>query len=242
MNDIKDLLRAPALVAKDINFFISRQGRPTTLRSSKKISRVLAFHPDFETEVFNLFDEPPVSSSQEVTTDDSGLINCVINATIEFPKVDIPSMSELSVFWHKLGADLSPADVYDLMPWTWLTDWFTGASDYFHMLESINYEQSLINYGLISYKCKGKSICQYVSSVEKTDAVVTSIPYSYTAHPRTFSAGRTAELSFRSYIRKDLTTVVDSLKTTDGKGLSPYQTSILTALSAQRLKPKSLKK
>jgi hypothetical protein len=234
VSDIRDLIRAPELIAKELNFYISRQGRPTTLRGFKKVSRVLAFHPDFETEVFNLFDEPPISSSQEVKSSDSGRVTMALNCNIAFPRVDIPALENFSRVLEKLGTELTPVDIYDVIPWTWLTDWFTGASDYFHLLEQLANDPSIINYGTISFKGRGNSFCQYVSEVDKSDAVVESVPYSYTASNTHFTAVRTADFSWRTHVRRDLTTVVDSLKTTSGKGLSSYQLSIVTALAAQR--------
>lgn len=240
VSDIRNLLKAPADIAKEMNFFISRQGRPTNLRAYSKFSRLLAFHPAFDTEVFNLFDEPAISSRQETNSSDQGTLRCSINCNIEFPKVDIPVVREISYFAHKLGAELTPGDLYDLIPWTWLVDWFTGASEYFHMLEEISYDPSIINYGLISVKTTGKSLCQYISDVEKTNSVVESVPYHSDSYQVRYSAFRYAEFSWRSYVRKDLTTVMDSLKTSSGKGLSPYQTSILTALAGKGTKPESV--
>jgi hypothetical protein len=170
---------------------------------------------------------------------DSGQLKLVLNANIQFPKVDIPALRDLSYFTHKIGADFSLADFYDVIPWTWLTEWFTGASAYFHMLEEIHYDQSIINYGLISFVSKGQSRCYYESNTQHANTEVATIPTrTESVYNVSYSASRSAELSWRCHIRKDLTSVLDHLKTSSGKGLTPFQKTVLTALAAQRTRPR----
>lgn len=160
---VDGLIRQPEKVAKEINYLINRNGKMSSFRSM--------IHW-IEKE-----DSPPIpylrgfSAETNLSSSNSGFreceLRCVVNATFEFPLLDLPRL-RAQLWTRKLGLDPRPSDIYDLIPWTWLIDWFSGLGDYIHAMDNIYQDQSLINYGFLTYKervrCTSTSMKQYQSN------------------------------------------------------------------------------
>jgi len=236
VKDVLRLLSLPERISRDVNRLISRSGKPTTFRSRMSVGGPLATLPGFTTETFNIFDESGDSHSSNEGSH-SGEIRVAINAILKLPYVDIPSAQRLNLILRQLGADPSPVDIFNLVPWTWLADWFTGVGDYLQAIEAISYDQSLINYGLITFKSRGKSTFTFNGiSAQNTDSSSYSppIPPVYKENISRFTAERSAEFSFKYQRRKDVMPyLVDVKNSSDETRLSPYQLSIITALAAK---------
>lgn len=124
-------------------------------------------------------------------------------------------------------------DVYNLTPWTWLFDWFTGCGQYLELIESINRDNKLINWGLISVVTNGKITTEFRSVVPNTaytflDGVQTS------GSVVNIDQRHVSTLEFECRTRQDVAAVYDVKQTSVPSSLTAYQYSIIGALLAQR--------
>lgn len=235
---ICDMLRLPEKINKEINFLIERAGRPTTFHSKTKFSGPLSGMPAMSYDLIYLFDEYYGSTDSQESYH-SGEIKLALNANFPVPKVELPSVIHAELYIRKMGILPTPATVYNIVPWTWLIEWFTGVGEYLKIIETICFDPSLINYGLITFKSKGES--KYTFNGHATDY------YSTTTYPP-FHSGyevvdqnspRSGKHSFRYQIRKDLGSVIDGVEmTSKPETLSAYKASIITALAGKYHKGK----
>jgi len=229
------MLRLPERISKDVNRLISRAGKPTTYSYRIRLgTRKLALNPSFSTETFSIFDEYPSMSELLTQTWDSAELRAAVNCNVILPHVEIPSTERLSLTLRKYGADLNPADLYNLIPWTWLGDWFSDVSQYLKMIEAISFDPSTFNYALMSYVSTGHSLGQFIGVTEDRGSY-TSIPPLYVEDRISkLTVTREARLDFRFHIRKDAASILDGVKSTaNGSTLTPYQKSILAALASK---------
>jgi len=224
---IQDLVNRPARISNDINRLISRNGLATTFRSSmkwiEKDDNPPLAYLDY------IPDEQRVSPTTSSGTRECEL-RCMVNATFAFPLLDVPKLRH-QLWWRKLGLDLGPSDIYDLIPWTWLIDWFSGIGDYVHAMDAIYQDRSLINFGFITYREISNSTSstnlRVNSSWNKVIEGVRSegiIPSSYTL---------SADLSVKYVLRKSLASVA-GIKTPTSGSLTSIQKVILAALIAAK--------
>ena len=232
--DTMDLLAAPDRIAKDSNFVISRSGKETTLRARKKISlpswndppswRYIGLNPDRDVEF-----RTQLSRECEVSI--------VLNTGFTFPDLMQPNFDR-SFFLKKLGVVPSVTDLYNLTPWTWLADWFTGVGNYLDAIEQISSDNTLVNYGTVTcdlvstltttmrYKTRSMRWIQYTGTTE-------SLNESYEDSSHTHES----RLVLKTKLRRDVLTAMSGLRSTSDVGtLSTYQKSILGALILQRTK------
>jgi hypothetical protein len=232
--DITDLLALPQKVVKKNNFLISRAGKPTTFRSKRQFvsgeSGVSGF--DYETipNEYLLYGDG-VQSRIERTSE----LRLVINATFDFPPFMDVSFRNRE-FLKRLGVIPRATDFYNLIPWTWLIDWFTGAGNYVELIDNINHDPSLINWGLITCVSQGKLVSDYKSHSWRSNhhyvnGVVTQYSDIYIPNPV-----HTSIYDYTCETRRDVATALDVKTTSEPSSLTDYQKSILGALLAQRLK------
>jgi len=69
------------------------------------------------------------------------------------------------------GVNPSIEDIYNLIPWTWLVDWYSDLGNYISLMDEINLDQSLFNYGFLTYVSKGKLTSLLQTKVTNTHAV-----------------------------------------------------------------------
>ncbi len=226
--DVRDLLLAPERISKRINFLIRRNGKATTYRTQKSISVLDTTTSGFSYEQFQ--PEYNVSSSSNIKTEH--LLKMVINATFEFPSVDSPKLHEKE-FFRQIGVVPTPVDIYNLVPWTWLVDWFTGFGKYLEIIETINTDKNLINWGVISCISKGVLTTTYTANGADNWSA-----YHDGQGPR-YQKQRNAHsshLEFHSHLRKDVATILNVNATAKSESLTPFQLSILGALISSKLK------
>jgi hypothetical protein len=225
--DIRDLMLAPERISKRINFLLRRNGKASTYRSQKSISVAGATTSGFSYEQFQ--PEYNVSVSSKIVTEH--LLKMVINATFEFPSVDTPKLREKEYF-RQIGVVPTPMDVYNLVPWTWLFDWFTGFGKYLEIIETINTDKNLINWGVLSCISKGELITTFkANQAQNWSATGTDGPRyvdNTTAH--------SSHLLFHSHLRKDVATVLNVNAAAESSSLTAFQLSILGALISSKLK------
>jgi hypothetical protein len=230
--DVMDLLSSPAKISKQINLLIERSGKPTTYRSKRIIATAEDDISGFAYIDTDLDIDRTIRSRVERSTE----LRLVLNTTFQFPTVDRPAFVE-HMFNDKLGIYPRAIDLYNLVPWTWLVDWFTGLSNYLEVIENIQRDKSIINWGFLTASTSGKLVTDYKSkSVDTHDEY-----YNYHGgdpHTTQVSIRNNFHSSIYNYnfqLRKDLATIMDVHSTSDPSTLTAYQNSILGAILAQRL-------
>lgn len=226
-NDLVELLGLPERMTKKYNFLISRSGKPTTFRVNTK--GVLAQSGVSGFDYTGSGYEHSISSSSRISREYE--VRLVINAIFDFPPIN-PVQFNRENFLERIGVIPRPTDLYNLIPWTWLIDWFTGLGNYVELIDETNRDPSLVNWGMITCKVSGILTTDYKSK-------------STVVHNTYYNPGSTVEnifvpnhhasqLKFECQVRKDVSTTLGVKKTSDPSTLTTYQKSILGALLLQR--------
>jgi hypothetical protein len=163
-------------------------------------------------------------------------VRLVLNLVFDFPEVGVPKLRK-ALFLRKMGFTITPTDVYNLIPWTWLVDWFTGLGSYVEMIDNINTDKSLINWGLVTGVTTGRVItegtCQYTNTAimsTRHDGNTPVITTTLTPVKRVI----TCELDYKCTVRKDAGSMLGVARTVEPSTLSTYQQSIIGAIVARR--------
>lgn len=226
-NDILSALYKPARIQRRINRLMERSGLATTYRSEYRSSDSYVRGSGFVYPIFSMDESYKVS--HRVTRD--FVLSCAIQAKFDFPPTDkIKFRDEL--FTRMLGVYPNPTDVYNLVPWTWLFDWFTGFGNYLDIIEEINKDRSLINFGFLACKCKGSLVSSLQSKL--TSSIKNDIDHVQTTVRPVVLTNHSSVLDFSLYVREDVTKLTDIKSITDMSKLSTFQRSILGALVLQR--------
>jgi hypothetical protein len=228
---IRRMLDLPAQINKEINHLIDRAGKPTTFHSRIRFTEDLSSSPPLS------FDYSIGDESFEPIFDSKGShsveLRCALNCNVPLPLTDIPQLRS-DLLLRKWGTGVpTPEDVFNIVPWTWLIDWFTGVGDYLNIIDAIAFDKSIINYALVSFVSKGEVNASFQGKSVASDGYSEGSPPVGFTDTRIESSSRSATFSFRYHLRKDGLSLpgVDS---TYGRGsLTDYQTSIIGALVAK---------
>lgn len=233
VKDAYDLLSAPSKISKQINYLLKRNGQATTYRTSRKFltgdSGVSGFEYVYMGGEYDLVTSSRIQRETE--------LRMVLNSTFRFPDVNIPEFNG-HLFADKLGIYPRLIDVYNLTPWTWLIDWYTGLGNYLELVENVSRDTSLINWGMLTAVTRGQLVTDYHS---KSDIVHTehyNEPYPWSPGIKTKNTKwnrHTSVMDFTFQLRKDVSSILDVNVTSDPSSLTDYQRSILGALITQRL-------
>lgn len=226
--DAMDLLNLPAKLSKKYNLLIERAGKPTTFRTKRILpSSTTENVTDFD------YDTSPIeygvnrSSRIERTLE----LRLVINATFDFPPLN-PVSFRTGSFLDRIGAIPRPTDIYNLIPWTWLVDWFTGLGNYVEQIDNIARDKALINWGMITAHIDGKVITDFSSKTDQTATFIEDFVGTST-ELTTLTWNHQSQLVYECQIRKDVAALLD-VNTTSKPSLSTYQQSIIGAILSQR--------
>lgn len=229
-NDIVDLLVKPARITKQVNFLLSRSGKPTSVRSRRTFESGATGYPGFSYDLFTGLENQIskiTSASRTITLD------MVANFTLDFPKADIPDFRRKK-FNEKLGLYPSITDLYNLIPWTWLFDWFTGFGNYLELIEEVHKDRSTINWGFLTGKTDLRLTTNLITElVTSYTGRHGGVSYSYQSKSR---KSHSSVLELHLHSRRNIASLTDVKTYADVKTLSPYQQSILGALLASRTK------
>lgn len=224
---VEKLAKAPEHISKDINTLVERNGLLTTRRAKSEFSEPCAALPSitfFTPQDWTTDASLPASTAgmREVT------LRMVVNSGINFPTVDVPSL-RAKLWRSKISIDPSPLAFYNLVPWTWMFDWFLGAGDYLQAMDAINSDKTLFNYGFLTYVSKIK-VTASMTNVITTSSTQNVIPPNVPLFEQNkLVRDRTAVFTAKYQLRKSLSSIAGSRLTT-GQGMSPYQLSIVGAL------------
>jgi hypothetical protein len=126
-------------------------------------------------------------------------------------------------------------DVYNIIPWTWLVDWFTGLGNYLELIEETNHDPVLINWGMITTHTVGKLVTdfEYTTATQET-FYHNNVKISPDAARNTRNL-HSSVLSYECRTRRNVARVLGMETTSIPDTLTGYRASILGALLAQRI-------
>lgn len=224
-----DAVSLPDKIAKRVNYLLSRLGKETTFRSKKKSSSQITGAPGFTFDT--LIDEthlgPPTTSAFRITE-----WRLVTGYGVRFPQLELPMLKSF-VTAQLWGARFRPDDFYNLVPWSWLIDWFGGLGDYIEAVSAVTDDTSVANYGLLTYDSLGIVSSNVQGKFVETRStrfdlgpITTTNSLVYTNH--------TAVLKYKYLRRIDVTNISELKRTWVFEDLSLFQASILSALAFRR--------
>jgi hypothetical protein len=157
---VSQLLPTPAKISKRVNYLIDRIGKDTSFHGTKKYREKVTSFPTFSGNLCHFESlitnptTPNVYGWREVE------VRCMANVRIQFPKMALPKLKTYLFFKQfgvnltdqGLGLELTPGQIYNLIPWTWMVDWFSGLGDYIRLMDTITADRSLVNYGFMTYR------------------------------------------------------------------------------------------
>lgn len=229
LRGVEQFLPSPHRTARQINYLISRIGRDTSFRTKRTWTEPETSLPEFTAAL--LRNEAAYDGS---TVKRSGVRNvelrCQANFNIRFPEVDIPRLRR-QLYLRKLGAYPSASDVYNLIPWTWMADWFTGGGDYVSLMDSIANDTSLINYGFMTYREESDITAsvrgRFTTNVSRT---INGASNSYQRYQILEHEGR---FKWIYHLRRSIPSLTNVRSYWDSN-LNPNQTAIIGALISSK--------
>lgn len=222
------LVNRPSQITKEINYLIRRNGKFTKLSTSRRWTETPATFPSIviPSATVLLQADPNVPLGYTATREIS--LRCMCDVGFHFPPLSVPSLRK-KLFYEKLGLIPTPGDLYDLIPWTWMVDWFVGLGDYIHLMDIINGDNKLINYGFMSYKSKTTIRADWGYQWTSTTSRTFYPPGGTNTYTNVGHTRPNAKLVMEYELRLGLDKLA-SVKSYSGVGLSNYQSSILAAL------------
>lgn len=227
LRGIFDFLPSPHMVARQINRLINRIGRDTSFRTRRTWTEDETSTPEIS---FSLLRDEVLARQVRIAGKRKTELRLVANFNIQFPQADIPRLRR-ELYLRKLGAYPSASDVYNLIPWTWLGDWFLGAGDYLELIESIANDRSLINYGFITYR--QESDLDLTASGRFTTEVTRLINGVSNNSSRSVVIAHTGKLKLVYQLRRSIPSLTN-VKSIWGSNLNSHQSAIIGALLSTR--------
>jgi hypothetical protein len=227
------LMNAPKKATKELNYLIAKNGQNITLSTIQHLpDSEWTSHPAISPYVlYPMLPDPDHPLSQDGWRQAS--IRCVVNCGVQFPSIEEPILRQV-LYADKLGLFPRPSDILNLIPWTWLIDWFFGLSNYLRLVEEVQGDYQLINWGMAtytSYLSSTATIGSFMLYNEFTHNASGSVHNLTVRKAECLSTGK-FEAVYRCRVG------VQSLarvKLASGFGLSETQKAILTALISQPL-------
>jgi hypothetical protein len=225
---VEQLLPKPAEIAKQVNRIIDGIGKDLTFRTKRKWTEPLDSIPGFTGEIYQFENLDQTGSSAIADGYREVELRCVVNVAVRFPKVDIPSLRR-SLYVKKIGADPLPGDIYDIVPWSWLIDWFGGLGDYIHIMDTVRGDRSLVNFAFMTYRS--------IDHIHASFRTYTSGSSTKVLDDGTFTSSwknrhnRSGNLLVKYHLRKSIASVASV--SNYSAPLSATQTAILGALATK---------
>lgn len=226
---IDDLMPSPSTATKEVNLLVKEIGMTRSRRTSKHWTEPEGSFPPLTS-----IDFMRTEGVESSTVNKQGTRECklrlMVNMQINFPHLDIPRLRR-ELFRRKMGAFPSASDIYNLVPWTWIVDWFGGLGDYISLMDSIANDRSLINYGFMTYEEVSRTTAtmrgQFTSNVLRNfDGV----------HNDHTSVERFVHTGVFEYVYKRRRSIPSLANVREywGTNLNPNQSAILGSLASTR--------
>lgn len=227
ISDVMGLLASPGRIARRVNYLMARNGQDTSYRTFRNYVEPIASPPSFsynpypgESTVFN-------STSGVRTVELRGMINC----NVRLPEVGSWTLRR-DLTRRAWGIDPTPVDLYNLVPWTWLIDWYTGLGDYVEAFDNINRDQSIINYGFVTYSSRGDIATDFTGRVTSQHIVLSDGSLSYWTN--LIDQSHRSVLSYKYMKRTNFADALEHVRPSwDPSRFSGFQAAILGALSTR---------
>lgn len=231
ISDIRRLLELPEEITKKVNFLISRNGLPTTFRRKLTGSEPIPFTPSWSSSGFSdtIFSRTRTS---DVLLREYEL-RVSVNYGIKFPDIELPKLRK-KLFDQLLGTNATFSDLYELTPWSWLIDWFSGLGNYLQAIEDMYLNPHLINDGWITYVSNG--ICSRSVTMEGDyENLETKAPGGAVLkrEKRTLVCSGTTSFLY-SYHKRVNCSQIGVPSVVGLENLTDFQSLILSALFAQK--------
>lgn len=222
-----NLVNKPSRVTKEINYLIQRNGKFTKLSTTQGWVESVSSFPGFiipvaTTNLHYSGQSPSIVATRRIQ------LRCMCDVGVVFPPLSVPVLRK-HLFYEKLGLVPTPGDLYDLVPWTWLADWFLGCGDYIHLMDRVLGQDHLINYGFMSYKSTTDVRANWYYTTFAQDDLTFTPP----GGTHTYQTNGVVKASSRLVLEYELRKGIDKLvnvKTYSGTGLRQDQATILSAL------------
>jgi len=225
---VVDLVRLPDRIVERVNYLLKRLGKDTTFRSARRDTSAISSAQGFTFDA--LLGETLGSTSHSAFR--TAEWRMALNYGVRFPILELPKLKEwlASQLW---GARFRPDDFYNLIPWSWLVDWFTGLGNYVEAVSSIADDTSVANYGFLTYDANGFVLSSAEGKVTETRSTRFN-GGPITTLTKEVKLAHTAVLRYKYLRRVDVTSLSSIKRTWMLDELSSFQASILGALAFKR--------
>lgn len=226
--DIVRMLRTPERVTRRVNRLMAQEGKAATFRSSFKWTEPWSSPPSFTYDRFTLDTETQESIGTVAYRDCE--LRCITNFGVQLPSVALPKLREKYYHTKLWGIDPSPEDVYNIVPWTWLIDWFTGIGEYVGIYDMLNNDDSLANWAFFVYQSEARLTTTFTGGVLQSHSREGELQLPQTKLLQTHSS-----TAGYKYIKRVSVGNTGGLKyTSQPESLTDDQAAILTALFLQK--------
>lgn len=228
VKDILDMLALPEKLTKEVNRLIDRNGMPTTFRAKRTGVDSVGASPVLSA---YLLGEEILKSTGNYSSR-KWQLRSAVTYTLKFPNVDVPILRQdlLDLKW---GTDPTPADIYNLVPWTWLVDWFTGLGQYVDLMNQLANDNHLFNYGYLTYVSEGEYTNQWNIQRDSRRTYTTIDPASSSLEDTSIVSTWGASLSYKYQKRTDISTLSGVRAISRPSTLKAGQLAIIGALLAK---------
>ncbi|DAD50837.1 maturation protein [ssRNA phage SRR5466727_9] len=230
--DIVTMLSLPERISRRVNRLMYRNGLDNTFRTGFSLgSSPVSSPPSFT------FDLLQGESLVGIGTHGSREIELrgMINAGLRFPAIALPVLQR-QLMRQAWGLYPDPEDVYNLVPWSWLVDWFTGLGDYVDAFNIVNRDPSIINFGFITGVSTG-----YIDTVQTSKAtriqkvsITPPVPATVFTENIVENKVRTGRLEWKLQIRSTFGSAYGLRPSNDLQLFSGDQLTILGAILTAR--------
>lgn len=219
------MLRLPEKISKRINYLISRRGLPTRFTSTTRgVDPPSTSLPQLD---YWIHTGESIGPTGWISRRDWTL-RCVLNLTTKFPDVAIPKLRQ-NLVYRIFGVVPTPSTIYNLVPWTWLLEYFVGLGEYIDLIETIHSDHSVFNYGFLTYSSDVTNTFDLESRVTDTVSWVQS-PGGNSTTSVIRKKHYSAVLGLKYRKRIDISTLSDVKAFSRPSTLSTDQLAILGAL------------
>lgn len=231
-NDVLNLLEKPAKVGKEVNYLLERRGKPTTFRRQLKLPGSGMTAPSWlydPSAMTNNSVNDEIFVSTGTRHENHHELRLVLNATFDFPAIGIPALRQQLVH-EKLGVSPTASDLYNLIPWTWLFDWFSGIGNYVELIDTINRADDLYNWGFLTGVTHGNVVTQHNTKISSVSSYRYAHMTTTESVTSTSNMNHSSVLGYKAHIRKDICTAYGVKSTVNTSSLTAYQQSIIGAI------------
>lgn len=230
--DVIRMLSMPERISRRVNRLMYRNGLDNTFRTRFPLgSFPVSSPPSFTFDL--LQNESLVGIGTHGTREIE--LRGMINAGLRFPALALPVLQR-DLMRRAWGLYPDPEDVYNLVPWSWLVDWFTGLGDYVDAFNIVNRDPSIINFGFLTGISSGWIDTVQTSKATRIQKVSITPPVPATVFTENIVENkvRTARLEWRLQLRSTFGSAYGLRPSNDLQLFSGDQLTILGAILTAR--------